>query len=332
MLSKSLIGHHRQWRFFTAATASGRLGHAYLFTGPNQVGKRTVARLAASFLCCEARGDGALPCGECVSCVRIAHGTHPDVFLIEPEVSGVSRETAARPTLKIHQIRDLRHRLLLTPAVAGLKIGIIDGADALSHDAAHAILKTLEEPSGKTVLFLLCETSYRLLSTIRSRCAEIRFAPVADADIALGLEQRGVNSDAAKNIAQWSFGLPGRAIVFTEDAKAMAREEKELKEFEDVLALPVWKRIRYAGELAKYKPVEAARRLDTAISFLRMRLREHPRLSELSSAFPSILLARHLLLHSPLAPQLILEIAMLGNVSAAKFQITNSKLQTNPKL
>ncbi|MGA4446631.1 DNA polymerase III subunit delta' [Ectopseudomonas chengduensis] len=137
--------------------------HAYLLHGPAGIGKRALAeRLMARLLCQNPNGLDA--CGNCKSCHLLAAGTHPDNYVLEPEEAG-------KP-IKVDQVRELVDFVVQTAQLGGRKIVLLEPAEAMNLNAANALLKSLEEPSGNTVLLLISHQPSRLLPTIKSRCVQ----------------------------------------------------------------------------------------------------------------------------------------------------------------
>ena len=168
-----IVGHEWAVDLLRGAIIHDRVGHAYLFTGPRQVGKTTLARSFAMALNCEASSLAERPCGHCRPCKLIGDGRHPDVRLLLPEVSG-----RGKSALKIDQIRGLQQELSLTPTEARYKIAIIKQFDAANQSAANAFLKTLEEPPNHVILLLTASEADALLPTITSRCRTIALRPL----------------------------------------------------------------------------------------------------------------------------------------------------------
>ncbi|MGE7991940.1 DNA polymerase III subunit delta' [Pseudomonas sp. NPDC089554] len=138
--------------------------HAYLLHGPQGTGKRALAeRLMARLLC--QRPDGLEACGQCKSCLLLKAGSHPDNFVLEPE-------EADKP-IKVDQVRDLVAFVVQTAQLGGRKVVLIEPAEAMNINASNALLKSLEEPSGNTVLLLVSHQPSRLLPTIKSRCQQV---------------------------------------------------------------------------------------------------------------------------------------------------------------
>ncbi|MCM2263736.1 MAG: DNA polymerase III subunit delta' [Desulfuromonadales bacterium] len=161
MTFAQIIGHERQKDILRRALAGGRLAHAYLFAGPEGVGKRLMALAVARTLFCEQRTG----CGECAACRKLDHRNHPDLHVLEPDGSSI----------KIEQVRAIQRDLSLRPVEGSRKVCLIESAEAMTTAAANALLKTLEEPRGDTLLILLSSQPQRLLETIRSRCQILQF-------------------------------------------------------------------------------------------------------------------------------------------------------------
>ncbi|MBL0949674.1 MAG: DNA polymerase III subunit delta' [Pseudomonas sp.] len=137
--------------------------HAYLLHGPAGIGKRALAeRLMASLLC--QKPNALEACDNCKSCHLLAAGTHPDNFVLEPE-------EADKP-IKVDQVRELVEFVVQTAQLGGRKVVLLEPAEAMNLNAANALLKSLEEPSGNTVLLLISHQPSRLLPTIKSRCVQ----------------------------------------------------------------------------------------------------------------------------------------------------------------
>ncbi|WP_053150176.1 DNA polymerase III subunit delta' [Pseudomonas sp. Pf153] len=137
--------------------------HAYLLHGPAGIGKRALAeRLMASLLCQHPVASEA--CGECKSCLLLKAGSHPDNYVLEPE--------EADKAIKVDQVRDLVSFVVQTAQLGGRKVVLIEPVESMNINAANALLKSLEEPSGDTVLLLVSHQPSRLLPTIKSRCVQ----------------------------------------------------------------------------------------------------------------------------------------------------------------
>src|SRR5512136_929842 len=159
----SIVGHQWAIDLLSRQLAQGQVGHAYLFTGPPQVGKGTLARWFAQALLCQS--EGSRPCEACPACRQVAAGTHPDVRPLNLEV-----QPGERRTLGIEAIREMRSGMAERPFSGQRKVYLIEDAETMTQDAANALLKTLEEPPSFVVLLLVALSDHMLLPTVVSRC------------------------------------------------------------------------------------------------------------------------------------------------------------------
>jgi DNA polymerase-3 subunit delta' len=159
------------------------MAHAYLFAGPDGVGKKLFAVELARALLCEGRTDQNLEaCDRCPACVQVEARTHPDFFL-----TGRPEDVQELP---IDTVRELSRNLSLKPARGRGKVAVLDDADDLNDASANAFLKTLEEPPPKSTLILIGASAERQLPTIVSRCQVVRFRPLPEDVLAELLSQQ----------------------------------------------------------------------------------------------------------------------------------------------
>ena len=163
-----IIGHDWAVDLLRRSLEAGRMAHAYLMSGPSQVGKTTLALALAKALNCTYADP---PCGHCPSCLQIEHGTHPDVQLIVGD--------GARESIKIEQIRVLQREAVLSPYEGGYRVFVLRRIDRASVEAANSLLKTLEEPPPHVVLVLTALDPEALPATIVSRCQRLDLRPAA---------------------------------------------------------------------------------------------------------------------------------------------------------
>lgn len=200
--TSALPWHVDQWQRVADARAAGRLPHAILLSGAPGVGKSLFARRLAQSLICptpDAAGDA---CRQCSACHQASAGSHPDLHWLSPEEEGKA--------IKIDAIRDLTHKSVLAAERGGHRVITIDPADAMNRSAANALLKTLEEPSSRTVLILVSSNPQRLPATIRSRCQVIGFPIPAPTQAREWLDENTTDADLDALLAL-SGGAPLRA-------------------------------------------------------------------------------------------------------------------------
>lgn len=216
-----ILGHEREMEILGNAVSSGRVAHAYLFAGPDGVGKRLVARAFAAALNCAAGREGA--CGVCPDCSKIANSTHPNVV----EVFPADKDGEADPggLIRIDRVREVQSGLRYK-VERGMKVVIVDNADRLVAQAANAFLKTLEEPPAGSVIILVSSKASDLLPTILSRCQRMNFRPIPDEAVkGFLVAKRGVDPTEAGAIARLSNGSLSRAVSFIEDGSLARRQE-----------------------------------------------------------------------------------------------------------
>ena len=206
---REILGQDWVVSHLKTARQSGRLSHAYLFLGPEGVGKATTARALAAALNCAQPADDGDACGTCPSCRRMQAGTHPDFLVIAPEES--------KAQIGIEKIRELRRLTAYPPLGGGWRVVLIKPAEALTVQndaAANALLKTLEEPPDRHLLVLTARGEADLLPTIVSRCHKLAFAPLPSALIIGELERRSsLPRSQAALVAALSGGSLGRALA-----------------------------------------------------------------------------------------------------------------------
>ena len=217
------LGNAPALTILQSALAGGRVSHAYLFSGPEGVGKKRAALEFAAALNCAAEER---PCGECRSCRDTLAGRHTDVEIVEP--GGMCDESDHRDhsdsrDLRICQVRRLERVLSLTPYGGGWRVAIVDAAETLTPDAANAFLKTLEEPPPKTVLILIAKSPDLLPETVLSRCQVVPFSRLPVRLVEDALVAKGASPEVAASVARASAGKIGWACRTLEDETLLER-------------------------------------------------------------------------------------------------------------
>jgi DNA polymerase III subunit delta' len=197
-------GQDRAIRILKQSLKRDKVHHAYLFSGPEGVGKKMTAQELAKALNCDQPGpEGG--CDQCPSCRKIEKQVHPDFIHLKPEGANI----------RIEQIRNLAQQLSYGPALGRSRLCLLDMASDLNEPAANAFLKTLEEPPSGTLFVLLVRDPGELLPTLVSRCVSIGFNPLPLALIAEKLmKEKGLSQEEAQALSLVSGGSIGRAFEF----------------------------------------------------------------------------------------------------------------------
>ena len=223
-----LIGHQKIWQYLKKSAELDKLPHAFLFSGPEKLGKKTLALEFVKWLFKE----------------DIAKREHPDFIFVSP----IKKE------IQIFQIRDCIWRLSLKPSVALFKVAIIDQAHCMNQEAQNCFLKTLEEPKGKTILILITEYPELLFPTILSRVQKIRFYPPNSAEIKDYLKKKGFGDKELAEILKLSLGKPGEVMDFISDPQKLISRRKAISDLVKILNSDLSFRFQYVKELAKKQP------------------------------------------------------------------------------
>jgi DNA polymerase-3 subunit delta' len=211
-------GHDAVRDQFQSAARRGRLGQAFLFVGPEGVGKAHFARELAKALLCERPPTPLTPCDVCQACQQVAVETHPDLLRL--------RTPEGKHELPIAEMREFCSLLARTPARGGRRIGIVEDADQFNLESANAFLKSLEEPPRGTILILIATGTDRQLPTILSRCQVVRFNPLAAADLDAILVEKGVSDPKLRSrLVTLSRGSVARALALNSEEVWKFRED-----------------------------------------------------------------------------------------------------------
>lgn len=225
----------------------GTFVHAYLISGMQGVGKKTLAGLIAQYLLCKAGNeDGGLltglslpdiqkPCGVCSACRQVRAGTHPDVIRVGGGVHISPRpEDAKKAGIVVEDVRELVRIASTHTFEGGRRVIWLDQADTMNPQAQNALLKTLEEPIAGTVFLLLTEKPDLLLPTIISRCRHIKLHPWPDDAVLRALKRRDVPGERMQEALHVSGGSIGRALEIAVDEDYWQRRGEVMRDFFDL--------------------------------------------------------------------------------------------------
>ncbi|MDP3790850.1 MAG: DNA polymerase III subunit delta' [Candidatus Omnitrophota bacterium] len=195
--------------FLKTSLKNNKLSHAYIFCGPGGIGKALTAVNFAKAIVCQ-NAVSYEPCDKCPSCKKIDNLSHPDVSILKAEKD--------RGTIKIDDIRKLIKDIYLRPFEAKKKVYIIDQAQDMKHEAANALLKTLEEPPTDSILILITDNLKALFHTIVSRSQVVRFYPLKPDQIKeLLIGQYSLDEKSAHVLSRLSCGRLGEAVKYNDE-------------------------------------------------------------------------------------------------------------------
>jgi DNA polymerase-3 subunit delta' len=260
------FGHPGATRLLSRSSETGRLSHAYLITGPDKVGKRTLALDIACMVNSEPVVDmfGEAPnidLNASHQAERIRKGVHSDVRVIDPNTESSSDkkkssgdsddgDKRSRMGIRIDHIKDLIQDSATSPFEGLKKVFIIDGADRMNSESANALLKTLEEPADDVILILLAPSEESIKQeTVISRCQKIDLRPV-DADVIESelIERYEAEPEQARSLSRLARGCPGWAIDALHDATIVDAHNQAVLRFAEIITGNIEERFRYARQ------------------------------------------------------------------------------------
>lgn len=255
----SLIGHEWAAGLLQSSIDSGKVSHAYIFSGPAGIGKSHLAHFFVMALCCEQppaeTGRGLRFCGQCRACRLISQDKHPDISVIglewQARNTDISGSSSSNAVLKIDTVRYIQQETSRAPSEAPWRIFIVEDAATMQPAAANAFLKTLEEPPGRAMLILISDSDRALLPTILSRCQifELRSVPVETIQDAL--QERGASAERARLLAALSAGRPGYALraLYDKTHQDLNDRDEALMHHNEMLPADPARRLGFAEEL-----------------------------------------------------------------------------------
>lgn len=238
-----------QWQKLTEVFSSGRLPHAIMLSGTSGTGKTRFADSLANLVLCEQPFNGGIeqkgpsPCGDCKNCKLVEAEAHPDIRYFSPEEKST--------VVKVDQIRLLNEYISKSSQQGGYKVAIIYPAEAMNHNAANALLKSLEEPSQKSLIILVVDQPGRMLATIRSRCQVIDFPMPSYRHSLEWLQLALPESTLHEDLLELAAGSPIKAYQMAE-SEAVAQKQSMIADLAKVLKREVTV-VSVAGKWQKYE-------------------------------------------------------------------------------
>lgn len=252
-----IIGHEWAVALLRRGVETGHVAHAYLFTGPPQIGKTRLALTLAKALNCTAVDP---PCGQCPSCLKLDRGAHPDVRLVAGEGAGGS--------IKIDQVRALQREAALSPYEGRYRVFILRRMDLATIEAANSLLKTLEEPPEPVVLVLTAVQAEGLPGTVVSRCQRLDLRPATRRLLEASLKEEGIPAEKAQLLARLSGGRVGWALRAAEDDRLLSQRQEDLDQLHRILSSGRVERLDFAWEASR-DPVASRSMLELWIAWWR---------------------------------------------------------------
>lgn len=264
-----ILGHERQITYLNKIMERGRLAHAYLFYGPEHIGKFMIAKTIAKKLSCVRSSNlntlDIEACNDCVQCRSIDQNLSPDIHIIDPESS------ERKSSISIDEIRELKRQFSIGSVRFQWRIAIINNADKLTQEAVNAFLKLLEEPGEKSLIILVAPDREMLLPTIVSRTQPIRFPLVSEKILNLFLASKIKDEVLQKEILGYAMGRPGVMMRFLEKEDCLSEERKFSRALDLALSSGLPHLLQLSGKISSDEKLRS-RAIEKTIGILRQKM------------------------------------------------------------
>lgn len=249
-ISWNIVGHSHILKYLENCIVKNTYHHAYIFLGPENIGKTTLAKIFSKIILCEKKYED-IPCEKCDSCLSFNKKLHPDFHEIHRLQD--EKTKTLNQNITIEQIIQWQYSLHKHSLFKNHTVALISEADTLSEKAKHALLKTLEEPNPQTVIILIVHSIDSIPKTIISRCQTIKFYPIDYNIIVSHLIDRGCARSDANLLTKISYGMPGVSIAFAESKEDLDDYISHGKAMIDFMRLPLIKKIKKLSSSLNFK-------------------------------------------------------------------------------
>lgn len=306
MSFENIIGHKKQIEQIKNTIKNNKIAHAYLFSGPEGIGKKRVGEEFIKYLNCTNQDrEKILACESCPSCLRMESNNQPDFFII----------TDQDGSIKIDQVRNLVASLSLRNVLTKYKCVIINNCELITPEGANSLLKVIEEPGENVIFLLITSNENKVLPTIRSRTQKINFQQLSEIELRKLAETKNLHSDNIDFLIEFSQGSIGKLISLLSDKDFL----EELKEFQDIFSeikeKPLFQ-IMYKGKLFEKDKKKLLRFLDFYIYTLENDFSEYP-VEKIREVIDEIIRAQEMLLRN-INPRFVGEMLLIKTKSILK--------------
>lgn len=205
MTFRDLIGQEQVKQLLIESIQTQRIGHAYMFCGPEGIGRKTMARCFAEAISCSTQS--VEPCGICSACTLNKGGTNPDIIHI--------RRQEGKTSVGVEEIRLVQDEIYTAPQFGKYKVIIFENAEKMTVQAQNALLKTLEEPPAYIVMILISSNNSQMLDTVKSRAVKVDFRRYSDSEILKAYTRQNFEAFENRLLCEYADGIIGRAISVT---------------------------------------------------------------------------------------------------------------------